>query len=91
MKAGTTGAALIARRAVLQSVPGALGLIGAARAQTGAASNGFVLSRQDGLLTATFMDGTDDATLLQALPMLAARSVQAVSLRGAQVRDLRAL
>jgi len=94
MKAGAPGAAQIARRAVLQAVLGGMGGLGAtrtARAQPGAAPNGFVLSMQDGLLTATFVDGTDDAALLQALPALALRNVQAISLRGAPVRDLRAL
>ena len=46
---------------------------------------------QNGLLTAVFADGTTDVGLTSALPMLSAKSVQAVSLRGAPVRDIRAL
>jgi Leucine-rich repeat (LRR) protein/membrane-associated phospholipid phosphatase len=43
---------------------------------------------KDGLLTATFSDGTDDAVLRAALPALIAQGAQAISLRGAPVQNV---
>ena len=48
------------------------------------------LAIKDGLLTATFSDRTDDETLNAAIPGLVAKGVQAVSLRGAPVRNVTA-
>lgn len=55
------------------------------------ASADFTVEVKDGLLTATFSDFTDDAALRAALPGLAARGVESLTLRGAPVSDLRLL
>src|SRR5580658_2658338 len=49
---------------------------------------GFSIAMRDGLITATFSEQTDDAVLNTAVPELIAKRVQAVSLRGAPVRNL---
>jgi membrane-associated phospholipid phosphatase len=46
------------------------------------------IESRDGLLTAVFSDGTDDAALRAALPALIAQRTQSISLRGAPVRDI---
>jgi Leucine-rich repeat (LRR) protein/membrane-associated phospholipid phosphatase len=43
---------------------------------------------KDGLLTATFSEGTDDAVLRAALPGLIAQGTQSISLRGTPVQDV---
>ena len=47
------------------------------------------IATKDGLLTATFSERTDDSILNASIPALAEAGVQAVSLRGAPVRDMR--
>jgi Leucine-rich repeat (LRR) protein/membrane-associated phospholipid phosphatase len=58
---------------------------------TGIAGQDVSVEMVDGLLTATFSDRADDAVLAARLPALIANGVEAVSLRGAPVQDLRPL
>lgn len=60
-------------------------------AATLTATPDFAVARQDGLLTAVFASTTDDAALTATLPALSDIGVQAISLRGAPVRDIRPL
>jgi membrane-associated phospholipid phosphatase len=48
-----------------------------------------VVEIDNGLLTATFSDQTDDAALAAALPGLIGRGVESINLRGAPIRELR--
>jgi Leucine-rich repeat (LRR) protein len=50
-----------------------------------------VIEARDGLLTAVFSDRADDAALAAALPDMIARRVQAISLRGVPIHDIRSL
>ena len=57
-------------------------------ASLGPSAQDIAFATKDGLLTATFPDTTDDAALNAAIPVLVAKGVQAVSLRGAPVRNI---
>jgi Leucine-rich repeat (LRR) protein/membrane-associated phospholipid phosphatase len=67
------------------------GTLAAASGWSAPPLNAPLLAPQDGLLTATFSERTDDAALKASIPALAAQGVEAIHLRGAPVTDLRPL